>query len=236
VSEFIVRELRSLDEMNGLRTTAGRVWGGNAADMVSSDFLMALAHAGGYIVGAFHDDEMVGCSFGILARHHDEWCLHSHITGIVPDRQNSGLGARLKFHQRDWAREKGLSAITWTFDPLVRRNGWFNLQRLGARAVEYHVDFYGALNDDINGSGETDRLLARWDVNPTATIELDPHRPVVEVPTPADIIALRRSDPESAGEWRFAMRSTLAPLMEDHLVVGMNDRGDYLVQSKGHRP
>ncbi|NDH47898.1 MAG: GNAT family N-acetyltransferase, partial [Acidimicrobiia bacterium] len=98
MSEFIVRELRSLDEMNGLRATAGRVWGGNAADMVSSDFLMALAHAGGYIVGIFHDDEMVGCSFGILARHHDEWCLHSHITGIIPDRQNSGLGARLKFH------------------------------------------------------------------------------------------------------------------------------------------
>ncbi|MEY3617512.1 MAG: hypothetical protein RL726_210, partial [Actinomycetota bacterium] len=146
MSTLEVRELRGLDEMEALRRTAGAVWGGSASDMVSSDFLMALAHAGGYIAGAFDDDRMVGCSFGMLAKHGQQWCLHSHITGIVPEMQNSGLGARLKLHQRDWARDKSLRAITWTFDPLVRRNGWFNLRRLGARAIEYHENFYGALN------------------------------------------------------------------------------------------
>jgi len=205
MSDVVVRELRGLAEMDALRRTAGIVWGGTAADMVSSDFLMALAHAGGYIAGAFRDDEMVGCSFGILV------------------------------HQRDWALHKGLAAITWTFDPLVRRNGWFNLRRLGARAVEYHVDFYGALNDDINGSGETDRLLAWWDVDPSRSTNNEPATPLIEVPTPVDIVTLRRTDPVAAHEWRHSMRDRLAPLLDTHDVVGMNDNGDYILTRKETR-
>jgi predicted GNAT superfamily acetyltransferase len=58
------------------------------------------------------------------------------------------------------------------------------LIKLGARAVEYHVDFYGALDDDINGSGETDRLLARWDIDPAPH---DTTGSLVEIPTPDDI-------------------------------------------------
>lgn len=235
MSDVVVRELRGLSEMDALRRTAGSVWGGTASDMVSSDFLMALAHAGGYIAGAFRNDEMVGCSFGILAEHDGEWCLHSHITGVVPDHQNTGLGARLKFHQRDWARHRRLTAITWTFDPLVRRNGWFNLRRLGARAVEYHVNFYGALNDDINGSGETDRLLAWWDVDPSRTTDVDDNGPTVEIPTPDDIVALRRHDPTAAHEWRLSMRDRLVPLLGTHHVVGMNDNGDYILTRKEQR-
>jgi len=234
MSDVIVRELRVLAEMDALRATAARVWGGSSADMVSSDFLMALAHAGGYVAGALEDDEMVGCSFGILAKHGHEWCLHSHITGIVPEWQNSGLGARMKFHQRDWARVKELRAITWTFDPLVRRNGWFNLERLGARAIEYHVDFYGALNDDINGSGETDRLLAWWDVETSSARSVVPSDPIV-VPTPDDIVALRRHDPTAAHQWRLSMRDRLGPLLTTHDVVGMNDNGDYLLERKESR-
>jgi predicted GNAT superfamily acetyltransferase len=234
MSDVIVRELRVLAEMDALRATAARVWGGSSADMVSSDFLMALAHAGGYVAGALEDDEMVGCSFGILAKHGHEWCLHSHITGIVPEWQNSGLGARMKFHQRDWARVKELRAITWTFDPLVRRNGWFNLERLGARAIEYHVDFYGALNDDINGSGETDRLLAWWDVETSSARIVVPSDPIV-VPTPDDIVALRRHDPTAAHQWRLSMRDRLGPLLTTHDVVGMNDNGDYLLERKESR-
>lgn len=239
MSDVDVRELRGLAEMDALRRTAGKVWGGAAADMVSSDFLMALAHSGGYIAGAFFDDRMVGCSFGMLAEHGRRWCLHSHITGVVPELQNSGLGARLKFHQRDWARRKGLTAITWTFDPLVRRNGWFNLQRLGARAVEYHVNFYGALNDDINGSDETDRLLAWWDVEPARATDHSSVRasdePTIEIPTPDDIVALRRHDPTAGHEWRLSMRDRLVPLLTTHDVVGMNHNGGYILRTKDAR-
>ena len=60
--------------------------------------------------------------------------------------------------------ERGLSTITWTYDPLLRRNAWFNIGKLGARAVGYLVDFYGAMEDAQNGGDESDRAVALWDL------------------------------------------------------------------------
>ena len=54
----------------------------------------------------------------------------------------------------------------WTFDPLVRRNAYFNLHKLGARAVDQYLpDFYGRMTDGINaGDTTSDRLYIQWDV------------------------------------------------------------------------
>ena len=54
--------------------------------------------------------------------------------------------------------------IAWTYDPLIRRNAYFNLAKLGARPVEYLPNFYGAMDDAINGGTETDRMLVRWEL------------------------------------------------------------------------
>ncbi|MFF5213377.1 hypothetical protein [Streptosporangium sp. NPDC000396] len=42
----------------------------------------------------------------------------------------------------------------------MSRNAHFNLAKLGASATEYTVDFYGQIDDGINGHDETDRLTA----------------------------------------------------------------------------
>ena len=52
--------------------------------------------------------------------------------------------------------------MEWTTDPLVRRNAYFNLAKLGAEAPEYLVNFYGEMQDGINAGEESDRLLIRW--------------------------------------------------------------------------
>jgi predicted GNAT superfamily acetyltransferase len=52
--------------------------------------------------------------------------------------------------------------MEWTTDPLVRRNAYFNLAKLGAEAPEYLVNFYGEMRDGINAGDESDRLLIRW--------------------------------------------------------------------------
>ena len=90
--------------------------------------------------------------------------LHSHITGILPGVRRTGLGRAMKLHQRAWAADHGLAWVTWTFDPLVRRNAWFNLDVLGAEVHEYLVDFYGPIDDAINAGDESDRLLVAWAV------------------------------------------------------------------------
>jgi predicted GNAT superfamily acetyltransferase len=90
--------------------------------------------------------------------------LHSHVTGAVPHPGTGGVGFALKLDQRAWALERGLREITWTFDPLVRRNAHVNLAKLAADPVAYLVDFYGEMGDDINVGQGSDRLLVRWEL------------------------------------------------------------------------
>jgi predicted GNAT superfamily acetyltransferase len=51
------------------------------------------------------------------------------------------------------------------------------------------------------------------------------------VPTPEDIVVLRRTDPEAARAWRFRVRGDLGAALEGGAqVVGFTRTGEYLVQ------
>lgn len=128
---------------------------------VSPDLMRALSHAGGYVSGAYDGGRLVAAS---LAFHTDgaEAGLHSHISAVLPDVQGRDVGVALKLHQRAWALERGIRTISWTYDPLLRRNAWFNITKLGARAVGYLVDFYGVMDDAQNAGDESDRAVALW--------------------------------------------------------------------------
>jgi predicted GNAT superfamily acetyltransferase len=88
--------------------------------------------------------------------------LHSHITGVLPEALGRSVGFAIKLHQRHWALARGLTRITWTFDPLQARNAWFNLVKLGARPRRYLVDVYGAMQDAVNAGDASDRLHLDW--------------------------------------------------------------------------
>ena len=50
------------------------------------------------------------------------------------------------------------------------------------------------------------------------------------MPTPDDIVVLRRTDPAAASAWRLRLREELgAPLTDGAEVVGFTRQGDYLV-------
>jgi predicted GNAT superfamily acetyltransferase len=228
-------EIRTLDSVAGTATVASvfeRVWGGETAT-VSVELLRAVAHAGGYVAAAQLAGEVVGASFAFPARHHGATALHSHVTAVVPGTQHRGVGRAIKRHQRAWAAGHGFEWITWTFDPLVRRNAWFNIETLGATVTEYLVDFYGPMTDTINANDETDRLHVAWPTDPDAM------RPspatggdVVSITTPDDIVDLRRSDPDTAATWRHRLRDELGgALGRGGTIVGFTRAGEYLVQT-----
>ncbi len=97
--------------------------------------------------------------------------MHSHIAGVTPAPSRRGVGFAMKTHQRAWAMRRGVATISWTYDPLVRRNAFFNVVKLGAIPVEYLVNFYGGVNDGINAGGDSDRLLVSWDLGAVAVEE-----------------------------------------------------------------
>jgi predicted GNAT superfamily acetyltransferase len=175
---------------------------------------------------------LVGGSFGFLARHHDEPALHSHITGILPGLQHSGMGRSVKLHQRGWAAARDIPWITWTFDPIVRRNAWFNIGVLGAHVAEYLTNFYGPMTDSINAHDESDRLLVAWPTDPGAPRPTAPDGAcTVLVDTPEDIVALRHIDQAKGMEWRRRVRKELGDRMHaGAMVTGFTRAGQYVLE------
>lgn len=223
------------------------VWAGSGA-VVPFDVMLAAQHAGGYLAYVEADGNIQAASFGFRGSLNDQPTLHSHVTAsAVP-----GLGYLLKQHQADWARAQGIAGITWTFDPLVRRNCVFNFEKLGALGVEYLPNFYGAMTDSINRGDESDRLLAFWAIEekskPQPALGVQQFAvlaaettPVLQdfdssrafwVQLPADIESLRRSDLSAALDWRFAVRSLLSERIESGWVAGpmSKDRTAFLVR------
>ena len=167
---FEIEELIEVDDLRELAELWARVWERPGEPLMDSGLLRALAHSGNYIAGARSHDGLAGGIVGWFGGHppHDLH-VHSHILGVLPGIGAPGLGFALKQHQRTWCLERGIKTVEWTFDPLVRRNAYFNLTKLGAGAARYLVDFYGAMSDGINTGDESDRILISWDlVSPRA--------------------------------------------------------------------
>jgi predicted GNAT superfamily acetyltransferase len=129
-----------------------------------------FAHSGNYVAIARAGSDTVGAAIGFRGEDEDGIHLHSHIAGVLPQWQGSNVGYQLKQHQRSWAMRRGIDRITWTFDPLVARNAYFNVVKLGAHLTRYYVDFYGPMDDGINDGDETDRCLATWRLSGPAAL------------------------------------------------------------------
>jgi len=235
-----VRALSTPDECHALSELYTQIWVLPVGESpMAGEVLIALAHSGNYIVGAYADSgALIGGAAAWLGVDDDDGTrfLHSHIVGVAPASQGLGVGMALKQHQRHWCREAGVSEVRWTFDPLVRRNAWFNLTRLGAAGVHYVEDYYGVLRDGINAGGATDRMVVHWAVGQLdgraagsgvgaypvldvgrgdAPVIVDPDPPDTDLAVwlPEDIVSMRRTDPALAHEWRLAQRAVLAPAM-----------------------
>lgn len=161
-----IRELHDIADLRLLADLFAVVWGRPGEPSLDSDVLKALAHSGSYVAGAFVQGRLIGGLVGWLGgdpRH--ELHMHSHILGVLPDSEARGLGFQLKQHQRRWCLDRKVTVMEWTTDPLVRRNIYFNLTKLGADAPNYFVNFYGEMADGINAGDESDRLLIRWQLD-----------------------------------------------------------------------
>jgi predicted GNAT superfamily acetyltransferase len=242
-SGAVVRELVKLDEQQEAAAVLGRIWGVPDSPPLSAELLRALGKAESYVAGAFvgegADEQMVGVCVGFHSTPAAR-TMHSHIAGVTTAVSGRHVGFALKLHQRAWCLDRGIELMEWTYDPLVARNAYFNLAKLGARVVEYLPDFYGAMDDGINRHDETDRILVHWSLAAPAVVAACSGTPVVAtvppgaaaswVQVPRDIEALRRSDPEQARGWRAKVRDQLLPaLSAGGRVAGFDKERGYLV-------
>lgn len=164
-----VRDLSEYGELNDVVALFSSVWGRDSNPPVTIELLRAFVKAGNFIGGAYRGTELLGASVAFSSPQSP--ALHSHIAGVSAAARGRNVGLALKLHQRAWALERGFTEIVWTFDPLVSRNAYFNVAKLGARPTEYLTNFYGGMSDSINGHDDTDRLLVRWMLDSPGVID-----------------------------------------------------------------
>ncbi len=150
---------------------------------VPPEILLVLQRTGNYAVTVSCGGTLVAVSAGLRTGEPDPH-LHSHITGVAAGHRGRHVGYAVKLHQRAWTLGQGMGSITWTFDPLHRRNASFNLGKLGARFTSYLPDFYGPMTDEVNRGTPSDRALISWDL--TAPV---PPAPTGGRPAPAPAAA-----------------------------------------------
>ena len=86
----------------------------------------------------------------------------SHMLGVRPGLRDGGIGFALKRAQWQMVRRQGIDRITWTYDPLLSRNAFLNIARLGAVCNTYLVELYGTMLDGLNAGLPSDRLQVDW--------------------------------------------------------------------------
>jgi len=157
-----IRAAKGFEELEACVQLQVATWGYDAADIVPRRMFSLAARIGGQVLGAFDEDRLVGFLLALPGVRNGHAYLHSHMLAVVPELRNAGIGRSLKLAQREDALARGIDLIEWTFDPLVVKNAYLNLNRLGAIARRYAHDFYGPTSSPLGGGLPTDRLYAEW--------------------------------------------------------------------------
>jgi predicted GNAT superfamily acetyltransferase len=231
-----VRHCHGLAEFETCLDLERQVWGSNDLDVVPSAVFVVVEEVGGQVLGAFDQacgGKMVGFTLALPGFHGAERYLHSHMTAVLSEYQNRGVGRRLKLFQREDARSRGISLVEWTFDPLELRNAYFNLERLGAMVRRYLPNVYGITTSPLHGNMPTDRFVAEWWVDsPRVRAIIDAGESsaralrgasetgeVLRVPVPRNIAELRVSDREAAVRIQTGLREEFTRRFAQGFVI-----------------
>jgi predicted GNAT superfamily acetyltransferase len=219
--EVQVRPLASVGDMEAASALIDRIWGEER--IVVPALLRALSAHGNPVYGAWLGEQMVGAQVGFVGITEEGPVLHSHITGVAPGLEHRGIGRALKLAQREWCLEHEVDVVTWTFDPMIARNAYFNLMKLGAIGVAFHRNYYGDMADVFNVGERSDRLEVRWEVRSDRVVRALEGRPEVGL-GPAQVI-LQEADgrPQwTEPQWRRDRR-VLITVPSDYLELKQRD-------------
>lgn len=256
-----LRPLVTLEHADEIVRVMVATWGNH--QLLPREMIQALNHSGNTSWGAFVDGTLVGYVLGWAGIDpKDGLHVHSHMLAAIPDRRHKGVGFALKLAQRAQALDQDIHLVRWTFDPMVARNAWFNMGKLGAVADRFERNFYGEMGDSLNAGERSDRFVVRWELDrePGPVVVTggnvpvvlarsgDPERPAPQpsgvsadgagwVEIPVDHAALRTVDPGLGRAWRDAVADAVASLMERGAVAVAfdRDRSAYLFVRRGTR-
>lgn len=224
-----IRRVQTLAEYDECVVIERETWGSQFTEAVPSTILRIAQEVGGVTAAAFAPDgAMLGFVFGITGVRDGELAHWSDMLAVRVEARDMGLGKKLKTYQRDLLLEIGVRRMYWTYDPLVARNAYLNLEQLGARVVEYRENFYGEDTGSVmHAALGTDRFIVAWQLDSDAPRDTHesgwadtpiineilpsplPDDSRVRVAIPNDIFAVLDEDAGRATRWRETTRAAL---------------------------
>jgi len=234
-SQIQVRRLETLTDQALGRQIFDQTWAMDSGTEITPNLLQAMVHSGAYLSGAFIDEKCVGAAFAFPATT-EGLHLHSHMTAVLDEYRDKGIGYSLKIDQWNWAKKNNYKEITWTFDPLVARNAKLNLIKLGVDISAYYPNFYGDMPDALNAGDESDRVMASWKVagDPPVTkrVITNPNQADTLIKIPEDIVSIRNKDISENLKWRHKVREEFMRAFEKGgKVVGFSANNEYVVRA-----
>lgn len=177
--DITIRRVETLAEYHECFAIQGETWGAGFRELVPPAILMVAQKLGGVCAAAFApNDRMLGFVFGMTGVRDGRLVHWSDMLAVRSEARGAHIGERLKHYQRDLVRAIGVETMYWTFDPLVARNAHLNLNRLGARPIEYLPDLYGTdTGSPLHAGLATDRVVVAWDVTRSGGAPQPPPRP-----------------------------------------------------------
>jgi predicted GNAT superfamily acetyltransferase len=237
--EIAVRECTTVEEFDACVRLQREVFGLPDLEISPRRHLIVVRTAGGFTLGAFAAGELVGFALQQVALHQGRLGGYSHMAAVAEAFQSRGIGARLKWAQRERTLAEGRDFIKWTFDPMRARNAHFNINRLGVVVRSYAANYYGTDYHAIAGLHGTafglasDRLFAEWELNsPRAERAARGERPdegadpVASVEIPPDWAGLMREDTARARAELARVRSEFQRHLASGLVCAGFERSD----------
>lgn len=216
-------------------------WG---EELVVPSGLFVVAHeTGGQTLGAFAGTKMIGFTLGLVGLHGATPIIHSHMTAVLPEFRDRGVGRMLKLAQRNDALARGIHLVEWTFDPLELKNAHFNINRLGAVVKRFIPNCYGITESPLHAGLPTDRLMAEWYLDsPRVAAALRGESPQIgadaaRISIPSDVSERRHGDAAEGGRIQAKMRQEfLARIAEGYIVTGLEigpKEAGYILEKAG---
>ena len=229
-----IAKLDNIESQFHARMIFDETWSLDFGTEITPNLLQAMVHSGSYLSGAFIDNKIVGAAFAFPATN-SGLHLHSHMTAVLPEYRDKGVGYALKIDQWNWAKKNDYSQLSWTFDPLVRRNAKLNIVKLGVDISAYYPNFYGDMPDALNAGDESDRLMVSWSTNKDAPkarrIITEPEPSDILIEIPEDIVVIRSKDQSESMKWRRQVRDQfMAAFGKNGKVIGFSANNEYVVR------
>jgi predicted GNAT superfamily acetyltransferase len=229
-----IKKFETFKDCNLAREIFDLTWHLETGTEITPNLLQAMVHSGSYLSGAFIDNKLIGAAFAFPATN-GGLHLHSHMTAVLPEFRDKGFGYALKIDQWNWAKKKNYLHLSWTFDPLVRRNAKLNITKLGVDISGYHPNFYGDMPDALNAGDESDRLMVFWrtDVDAPKAREIitNPEPGDILIEIPKDIVAIRSKNQSESMKWRRQVREQFMDVFEKNgKVIGFSANNEYVVR------